>query len=259
MRVRLGFSVAAFLDAEILVIDEVLAVGDEEFQKRALGKMDEITKHSGRTLLFVSHNLPAVKKICRKGICLNNGEVEVIDSIDKVIETYRRSNATGCSININREELRRSRIDGFEITDIDARNQEGVHEIASGDDLHITITYRSDKNFKSPAFVVQIKDELNQEIIRLSTMPISGYKLDKLYRKGKARLVIQTLPLVKGRYSIDIGFVREKVEWYLKLDDVITMDVQGRDVYNSGFEVDRTKGLIWVAHEWKHISACHEY
>lgn len=88
MYVRLAFAVAAHLESEILIVDEVLAVGDAEFQKKCLGKMSDISKGEGRTVLFVSHNMNAVKNLCNKGIVLKNGEIDLIESIDKCVERY---------------------------------------------------------------------------------------------------------------------------------------------------------------------------
>lgn len=92
MRVRLGFAVAAFLEPEILIVDEVLAVGDAEFQKKCLGKMKEVSVSGGRTVLFVSHNMAAVKSLCTKGIVLRNGSIEHQGDIDDVIFRYLQSN-----------------------------------------------------------------------------------------------------------------------------------------------------------------------
>jgi lipopolysaccharide transport system ATP-binding protein len=88
MIVRLGFAVAAFLDPEILVVDEVLAVGDAEFQKKAIGKMKDVSQNEGRTVLFVSHNMAAVKALCKKGIILVNGKIVFEGSSQNAIETY---------------------------------------------------------------------------------------------------------------------------------------------------------------------------
>lgn len=87
MQLRLAFAVAAFLEPEILIIDEVLAVGDAEFQKKCLGKMEDVSK-SGRTILFVSHNVNALKAICNKGIYLKNGRVELNDTLNQCIKHY---------------------------------------------------------------------------------------------------------------------------------------------------------------------------
>ena len=88
MMVRLGFAVAAHLDPEILVVDEVLAVGDAEFQKKAIGKMQDVSKGEGRTVLFVSHNMASVKSLCKTGVLLENGNVKYIGGINETVEHY---------------------------------------------------------------------------------------------------------------------------------------------------------------------------
>ena len=92
MTVRLGFAVAAHLDPEILVVDEVLAVGDAEFQKKAIGKMQDVSQGEGRTVLFVSHNMTSVKQLCKSGILLENGSVAFIGTADETIEKYMAFN-----------------------------------------------------------------------------------------------------------------------------------------------------------------------
>jgi len=89
MTVRLGFSVAAFLDQEILVVDEVLSVGDEKFQKKAIDKIKEISASEGRTVMYVSHNMSSIEALCKKGIFLKDGMVEYMGSVDDCIRRYR--------------------------------------------------------------------------------------------------------------------------------------------------------------------------
>jgi lipopolysaccharide transport system ATP-binding protein len=91
MRVRLGFAVAAHLDPDILVVDEVLAVGDAEFQKKAIGKMQDVSQGEGRTVLFVSHNMAAVKSLCKQGVVLEKGTVATIGTVDEALSYYMRS------------------------------------------------------------------------------------------------------------------------------------------------------------------------
>ena len=88
MTVRLGFAVAAFLEPEILVVDEVLAVGDAEFQKKAIGKMQDVSKGEGRTVLFVSHNMASVRQLCHTGILLDKGQVTMMGQVNDVIDAY---------------------------------------------------------------------------------------------------------------------------------------------------------------------------
>lgn len=92
MTVRLGFAVAAFLEPEILVVDEVLAVGDAEFQKKALGKMKDVSSHGGRTVLFVSHNMDAVNALCKHGVVLKNGMIDHVGEADDCVNYYMTNN-----------------------------------------------------------------------------------------------------------------------------------------------------------------------
>ena len=91
MTVRLGFAVAAHLDPEILVVDEVLAVGDAEFQKRAIGKMQDVSKGEGRTVLFVSHNMESIQRLCKRGVLLNNGKLDFMGGVEETIARYLQS------------------------------------------------------------------------------------------------------------------------------------------------------------------------
>jgi lipopolysaccharide transport system ATP-binding protein len=93
MYVRLAFAVAAHLEPEILVIDEVLAVGDAEFQKKCLGKMNDVSKNEGRTVLFVSHNMGSVEFLCNKGILLKNGQIEAQGNADEIVALYNKSDS----------------------------------------------------------------------------------------------------------------------------------------------------------------------
>ena len=97
MTVRLGFAVAAHLEPEILVVDEVLAVGDAEFQKKAIGKMQDVSKGEGRTVLFVSHNMVSVRNLCKTGVVLDNGMVSFYGGIDEAIDLYMASTTTSHS------------------------------------------------------------------------------------------------------------------------------------------------------------------
>ena len=127
MMVRLGFAVAAHLDPEILVVDEVLAVGDAEFQKKAIGKMQDVSCGEGRTVLFVSHNMASVKSLCKTGVLLENGQVKYIGGINETVEHYIGDG--GSSENQYFEDLSTApgndviRIKSFEVLPLDGSNQ----------------------------------------------------------------------------------------------------------------------------------------
>lgn len=104
MYVRLAFAVAAHLESEILIVDEVLAVGDAEFQKKCLGKMGEVSKGEGRTVLFVSHNMAAVQSLCGKGIVLKDGSLSFSGSVVEAVTTYQKTEVSNEIINSSWDE-----------------------------------------------------------------------------------------------------------------------------------------------------------
>jgi lipopolysaccharide transport system ATP-binding protein len=251
MKVRLGFAVAAFLEPEILIVDEVLAVGDYEFQSKAIGKIEEVSRSDGRTVLFVSHNMASVRSLCEKTVLFQDGRIAKMGYTSEIINSYLLEKNT-LSETVQNRLIKDCRTEGLKVIELRAiNNLDFTNRIISGEDLIFEIHYVSEKKFMSPSFVFQIKDVYGTEVIRLSNMPISGYQLT-LLEKGCLRLIIKNLPLVKGRYYVDFGFVRERINWYFKVENLITLDVEGNDVYQSGFELDRSRGLIWVDHNWVH-------
>jgi lipopolysaccharide transport system ATP-binding protein len=257
MYMRLAFSVAAHLEPEILLIDEVLAVGDVAFQAKCLGKMSDVAR-SGRTILFVSHNMGAINALCDKAIWIEKGRIMQVGSTVEVTEACTRflMEAAGgeerIGYKIDVSQLKEQ--DGnFALTDCSLKNPEdpGMGS-RTGNPLEITIDYRSKTDFISPAFVVKIKDMFGQELIRLSSMPISGYKIDSLYPHGRMRLRIPSLPLVASHYLLDVQFVRSGMEVIATYETLIEFDVEPYDYYGSGMQLDRAIGLLVVDHSWKH-------
>lgn len=149
MMVRLGFAVAAHLDPEILVVDEVLAVGDYEFQKKAIGKMKDVSQGEGRTVLFVSHNMASIRTLCHTGIVLNNGQLAYSGDVNSAIDFYTgqtgaQSADTVCIVN-----------NSIRITDlvgpvrfVELRHVKNATVYASDEDIPIHITLFSDKDVK---------------------------------------------------------------------------------------------------------------
>ena len=144
MTVRLGFAVAAFLEPEILVVDEVLAVGDAEFQKKAIGKMQDISSGAGRTVLFVSHNMGSVKQLCNSGVLLENGGIAYMGDIKSTIEKYTGINSEALNTSLA-ERTDRTGNGKIKITDFLIRNanNEIVEDVFIGDyikfEMHINI------------------------------------------------------------------------------------------------------------------------
>ena len=141
MYVRLGFSIAAHLEPDILLVDEVLAVGDTEFQKKCLGKMEEVTKQDGRTILFVSHNMSAIQNLCTRTVLLNHGQVEMFGDTDEVIKYYLESVARQGSVVIPNKQNTIATIEAVRVID--------GHGLARTE-VPISDTFTIDIDFSSP-------------------------------------------------------------------------------------------------------------
>ena len=142
MMVRLGFAVAAHLEPEILVVDEVLAVGDAEFQKKAIGKMQDVSKGLGRTVLFVSHNMASIRALCKHGVLLKDGMVEytgeVNDVVDRYIQVYNMGNMNHCLVT----DANRNGWVSKDLEIIETEMLNNVNAIATDEPLRIKLTIR---------------------------------------------------------------------------------------------------------------------
>ena len=172
MTVRLAFAVAAFLEPEILIIDEVLAVGDAEFQKKAIGKMQDISKGEGRTVLFVSHNMAAVKSLCTRAILLQNGLITKEGGVEEIITHY---------LNLESERLVYNETDLYKLKEISILNSEKkkVSNISNGEDFYIDVTLTIKQNKPDIGFCVAIYNELHELITAINSYHITS-EIEKL-------------------------------------------------------------------------------
>ena len=168
MTVRLAFAVAAFLEPEILVIDEVLAVGDAEFQKKAIGKMQDISKQGGRTVLFVSHNMAAVKSLCTRGILIENGTAIFDGSIDETISRYLQGDIVNTKLIDNNNRIG-SRLILFESVKVYG-GSEDLKPITGGL-LVIELSIKNENliNSSDIFFDIRIDDDFGQRLVWAST------------------------------------------------------------------------------------------
>lgn len=169
MMVRLGFAVAAHLDPEILVVDEVLAVGDAEFQKRAIGKMQEVSKGEGRTVLFVSHNMTAVRNLCQRGILLENGRMVADGDVNSVVSAYLRGGAESENHKAWPSKPAVAR-DGFELIEVGIRKRGGSYDdpMCVSDELELTIRYRLTQPYPRLHITWHVKNEQGNAIFSMS-------------------------------------------------------------------------------------------
>ena len=205
MTVRLGFAVAAFLEPEILVVDEVLAVGDAEFQKKAIGKMQEVSQGGGRTVLFVSHNMAAVKSLCSRGVVLKNGVIDYIGTAEDSVSHYLEDSSVTEMISYAKVEKKHRPWENqlLELEIIDARLLNEPDNIATDDDLHLELNIRVNKPiYEKCQYSVNIDDDSDERILNYISEPIAVPKKEGMY---KVVINVKHHDLTKRRYWISFG------------------------------------------------------
>ncbi|RJO59335.1 ABC transporter ATP-binding protein [Candidatus Parcubacteria bacterium] len=206
MNVRLAFSVAAHMEPDILIVDEVLAVGDAEFQKKCLGKMDEVTKEAGRTVILVSHNMEAIKKLCKRCILLKEGKIVMFDQTSKVVDTYLQGAqfATQQPLRQRRDRISKGRVT---MTDIAVTTLSGKTEIESGDALRFWVKYESifTKPIQNVRMVIMIVNDDLQNILWFDN-EVSEHTITEFSPNGEFLCETGPLNLVPGRYFINLNF-----------------------------------------------------
>ncbi|ALM21681.1 hypothetical protein AAT17_10775 [Nonlabens sp. MIC269] len=249
MRVRLGFAVAAFLEPDILVVDEVLAVGDAEFQKKAIGKMQDVSSQGGRTVLFVSHNMAAIKNLCNRGIVMDNGEIVFVGDSSDSVDRYLYLNRKEPKSLVSREDRKGNF--KFKILSLGFFNDSGqrVDEILSGSNCLLKFDYEINDtvNLSHLTFVIQILNS-NGDFITTLASDETGFKFDHLSEKGTISFQIERLLLRAGNYTIKYHF-SEKISFLAPhetldlLDYALDFTVMKNDVYKSGVDL-RANGFI---------------
>lgn len=202
MTVRLGFAVAAFLEPEILVVDEVLAVGDAEFQKKAIGKMKDISTGSGRTVLFVSHNLASVKNLCRSGVLLKNGMVDYIGTAEDCINRYVCENVSEFKDYAVIGDKDHPTWVNRDIEFTEARMLNDVSAVATDEPLEFRFKLRCrNHKVKECRYTIFFIDEEDRAVMQYVTQPLEVPSDRDIY---DLKLRLENHSLAKGRYSVKI-------------------------------------------------------
>ncbi len=254
MYVRLAFAVAAHLDPEILIVDEVLAVGDAEFQKKCLGKMGDVAGE-GRTVLFVSHNMGAIEALCNNGLLIEKGLMIFHGDIKKTIRKYGDS-----FLIFDRKTTTKMRErDGsqkIEFTQIELINnfEQPIDFISSGDDLHLRFSYKSNIDV-SPSdvnFEVRCFSRQNNSIIFMHSMKYSGFwtNLKKLPIIGKVNLNINNLNLKPGDYRI-MALIKINDQISDSIDDAVELKIYDPKIHHSGVSYSNLPVTILVDGSWE--------
>jgi lipopolysaccharide transport system ATP-binding protein len=251
MRVRLAFAVAAHLEPDILVIDEVLAVGDAEFQKKAIGKMQDISNTDGRTVLFVSHNMAAVKNLCTRAIVLEHGKIAFTGPTDEAINFYLANNKSYSDTALI-DRIDRTGNGDFLFKNFTINNfaDEQQARILSGELYTFRIAYVAIKTVSNVSIRVRVLDSKGQIRFLLNNYFIDLQTLDLPETKhGEMMYTIEKMPLPKGVYTIQLtcfsdGYLEDDIE------NAFEFNVIGGDFYNSGREQISKEGVL-IDHKFK--------
>ena len=252
MTVRLGFAIAAHLEPEILVVDEVLAVGDAEFQKKAIGKMQDVSQGGGRTVLFVSHNMGSIRKLCKHCIILNNGSVFFEGDTDPAIEKYMQMNSPNSyKISINEMPRKKGLTQTIRFTDIKFLNENDKEiEPHCGQFLKIRVFFNvrpSETTGRISLGIRNMYDNLMLTFPSDLTMDCVEFKQGDKY----ADLIIKKLPLTAGEYIIALD-IKEKGMTADHIDSASKMTVLDDDFFKCGRSVPPhiSGKVVLYDHEW---------
>ena len=252
MTVRLGFAVAAHLESEILLVDEVLAVGDAEFQKKAIGKMQDVSKGEGRTVLFVSHNMAAVRKLCTHGIVLQDGGKIFDGATEAAIDYYTHScmseKTFGSNIELPAYTKRDTKIS---FTSIELLNEaDKPCQLHCGRYVKFRLKAKSSALYKSVKVSVAFRTIYDMPLLALPTiLTLDEFTIEE--GDYTFELTIPKLPLTAGIYSIGVFCFSNSDELY-GVKNVAQVEVFGIDYFDSGRQLPaHLSGLATVCdHSW---------
>lgn len=253
MRLRLGFAVAAHLSPDILIIDEVLAVGDAGFQKKCLGAMESL-RTAGRTVLFVSHNMAAVENLCSRVIWIDNGEVREDGEAKDIIRAYMASFGEGKEVGFNLAEIRDrrgaggARLTALELLDQD-RNQ--IKIVRSGDRVVLRFCYEAHTRIAHPIFGIRIYTELGTLVTEINNW-MTDFEIPCLNPgSGSIDVEIDFLNLMPGRYRVTLFLGAIGPLFQDLLDHCAILEVEPSDFYKSGKGIESRFGLVFMPFRWQ--------
>jgi lipopolysaccharide transport system ATP-binding protein len=249
MYVRLAFAVAAHLEPEILIVDEVLAVGDAQFQKKCLGKMGEVA-HEGRTVLFVSHNMAAIAGICEKTMVMDQGSITAIDNPQKATQIYLNLFSKGSEVFF--EDAKHSGEGPIQFSSFHVETADGnkSDQLISGSPVNFVIGYQSpEKLVRNVGVSIVIFSSDGVRLTNLWNEYHSGKPFDSIPGTGNFVCKMDKLPFRTGQYIVNL---------YCSVDDrtsdfierAAAFDVTDGDFYGSGRISRNANGYFFIEHMW---------
>lgn len=247
MYVRLAFAVAAHLDADILIVDEVLAVGDAEFQKKCLGKMGEVTNEEGRTILFVSHNMASAKRLCKYGLFLKDGGLIMNDEMTKVAETYLQMGIT-TDREISWPQGDEPGNDKIKIKKVKAfgKGKEPSDPITTNDDIFVQIDFVNQMYNTAVDVSWDVFDAENVHLFHSGTLIENGEKINEGNYSVIFKIPANILNNKRYHFNVNFGMDRRFVAY--KQENILTIDVENE--YGAGLTLHSYAGVIHPKIDW---------
>jgi len=251
MYLRLAFAVAAHLEPEILIVDEVLAVGDAAFQQRCLGRMRKVATE-GRTVLFVSHNMAAVSALCTKAMVLSQGRIDVAlgnvkTAIDRYLARINEITRTQLANRTDRQGEGRIRITHFAVFDRDGNEQE---YLASGQEVDFRIYYecRDNRPARNVGASIGISSAAGGFVSLLSSS-LTDQPFTELSNRGVVSCRVKKLPLAPGTYTLNLIIRQNEIveDW---IQEAVNITIEAGDFYGTGRMPPATHGGVFIDQSW---------
>jgi lipopolysaccharide transport system ATP-binding protein len=251
MYVRLAFSVAAHMEPEILVVDEVLAVGDAEFQKKCLGKMDEITRQDGRTILFVSHNLGAIRQLCGKTLLLKDGHISFFGPTDEALKIYEEQSAEISNLHFPKHIKRRG--DGrIRFTTFHVEDTKGqiITATDSGSPLKLVFGYECSNPSSIKNIDVGFSLHKNDRLVAQLYSSDNKKTFDSVSSTGHFEFTIDKVNLASGRYNIQARMLANGIEADWPSGMIGTFEVRSAGYYGEQYIGSNKDSIVMIDGSW---------
>jgi lipopolysaccharide transport system ATP-binding protein len=252
MKVRVGFAVAAHMEPEILIIDEVLAVGDAAFQNKCIGKMRDVAGE-GRTVLFVSHNLSAVQVLCTRGILIQNGSIVMDAPVEETVKQYLDDlgNPSVNPFEINPDRSGSGVVRFTNARVLDHTGNESTR-LSAGEPVTFEFSYLNVKNISKVFVSMTIYNEIGVAAANFDT-EIQGYQIGTLKKEGIIKCHVPTLPLPMGRYRVAVAFIHKGVGIADHLPNALVFTVENSTFFQTGRTPQVRYSTCMVSHTWEHL------
>jgi lipopolysaccharide transport system ATP-binding protein len=252
MNVRLGFAIAAHLEPEIIMVDEVLAVGDAEFQKKCLGKMQDVASY-GRTVIFVSHNMGSITSLCSRCMLLRNGELLLDTEPQKAILEHLKKVETKETTLLERTDRRGAgKVKITKISFLETNSQQEVLSVTSDTNLTIKIKYHS--QLDSPILKLNIGLAVynnSGQMVTIFNSQMASQKYHNLPHESTLQCIVPKIALMPGSYYFKPTlFVNERLED--QVESAAVLNIEQGDFYGTSVTNSSAKGAVFIEHHWEY-------